>query len=319
VKKRLRLLGSLILIGVLVWRVNWNQLLAAFASVRPVTLLAAAGVYVAAQLVSALRWRMIARPLGFHAPFVRFVDYLFVGMFFNLVLPTSVGGDVVRAWYLSRDPDGGGPGRRSAAFVTVFVDRCSGLILLIALACIATLFVQPLDPRLTAVVAGVGACALLGCLVVGLFTQFGPLPGGRHDQETPPDSAARIYRSEPVTLTVTSTLSLLIQLMNIVLVWILGQGMNLPVPFAYYAIAVPLVTLLTLIPISLNGMGLRELGMVLVLAPLGVTAAQAAALSVLQFAVMSLVSLSGGVFYLRGRRPAYQAGEPKQVAERRAA
>jgi hypothetical protein len=85
--------------------------------------------------------------------------------------------------------------------------------------------------------------------------------------------------------------------------------MGLTVPLVYYALAVPLVTLLTLVPISLNGMGLRELGMILVLAPLGVGAPQAATLSVLQFAVYSLSGLVGGAFYLWGRYPRWQGTE----------
>ena len=62
--------------------------------------LLAVGLYLATQAVSALRWRLLAGVHGFGGSTARYVAYYFIGMFFNLVLPTSVGGDVVRAWYL---------------------------------------------------------------------------------------------------------------------------------------------------------------------------------------------------------------------------
>ena len=97
-------------------------------------------------------------------------------------------------------------------------------------------------------------------------------------------------------------LSLVVQLANVVLAWLIGEGLGLPVPPLYYGVLVPLVSLLTLLPISLNGMGLREAGTVLLLAPLHISAASAVTLSLLIFAVYTATSLLGGVVYLFGRR-----------------
>src|SRR5262249_40042492 len=71
-----------------------------------------------------------------------------------------------------------------------------------------------------------------------------------------------------------------------------------PVPAAYYWVLVPMVTLLTLLPVSLNGMGIREGGMVLFLAPLGVGTGTALSLAFLWFAVFTAASLGGGCVYL---------------------
>jgi hypothetical protein len=89
-------------------------------------------------------------------------------------------------------------------------------------------------------------------------------------------------------------------LANVVVVWFVGEALGLSVPFAYYAVFVPLVTLLTLAPISLNGMGIREAGAVLFLAPFGIDEGSALCLSVLWFFVLTAVSLSGGGVYLWG-------------------
>jgi hypothetical protein len=110
-----------------------------------------------------------------------------------------------------------------------------------------------------------------------------------------------VFLRRPGLLVGTTLLSVLVQLAAVVLVWLIGVGLGLSVPLPYYGVLVPLVTLLTLLPVSLNGMGLRELGTVLLLAPLGVGTASAVTLSVLQFAAYSLASLAGGIFYLFGR------------------
>jgi hypothetical protein len=102
VKKYGRLLGSLILVGLLAWRIDWRQVASAFAQLDATYWLLALGVYLLTQGVSAARWQILGRMLQLSGYWRDYLSHYFVGMFFNLVLPTSVGGDVVRAWYLGR-------------------------------------------------------------------------------------------------------------------------------------------------------------------------------------------------------------------------
>ena len=101
-KKYGRLLGSLILVGLLAWRLEWRQVASAFAQLDATYWLLALGVYLLTQGVSAARWQILGRMLQLSGRWRDYLRHYFVGMFFNLVLPTSVGGDVVRAWYLGR-------------------------------------------------------------------------------------------------------------------------------------------------------------------------------------------------------------------------
>jgi uncharacterized membrane protein YbhN (UPF0104 family) len=107
----------------------------------------------------------------------------------------------------------------------------------------------------------------------------------------------------------TTYLSFVVQAANIVLVWLVALALDVPVPAVYLAVAVPMVTLLTLLP-SINGMGLREGGMVLFLQPLGVAPETALTLSFLWFAVFTSASLLGGAIYLFGQFP-----RPEEQAE----
>jgi uncharacterized membrane protein YbhN (UPF0104 family) len=103
-----------------------------------------------------------------------------------------------------------------------------------------------------------------------------------------------------------TVLSIVVQVANVILVWLVGTALGAPVPASYYWVLVPMVSLLTMLPISVNGMGVREGATAVLLAPLGVAQETAVTLALLWFAVTALVSLSGGVVYLSGRfqRPA---------------
>jgi uncharacterized membrane protein YbhN (UPF0104 family) len=306
VSKKLRLALSLLLLTLVAWRTDWRQAADAFAGLRPAWWLLGVGVYAATQVVSSVRWRLFAAPLGFRRPVGQFVALYYVGMFFNLVLPTSVGGDVVRAWYLD-----GGSRRRLNAFVSVLAERGSGLAVLVLLACAGVL----LSPRpLPGWVAG-GVWVAAGGALVGLAA----LPlllrlTTRFDRIHRLAEAARLYLADGRLLVVTTLLSVVVQAANVLLVWMVGSAIGAPVPGSYYWVLVPLVTLLTLLPVSLNGMGVREGATVLLLAPLGVSSGTAVSLALLWFAAMALTSLFGAPFYLLGQFPRFEGtGDARPV------
>jgi uncharacterized protein (TIRG00374 family) len=336
----LRLAGSVALLGFLAWRTDWRQIAAAFAGLRVGLWLLAVGLYVLTQLVSSLRWRLLARPLGFSQPLGQFIAFYYVGMFFNLVLPTSVGGDVVRAWYLD-----GRSGRRGAAFLSVFADRVSGLLMLIAIACGAVAG-SPLDLpwHVSWTVYGIGTAAALGLAMLFLLARPNAkykMQSAKGKMEAKSSTARQPWRQRLLNLPfalcilyfalfpsrriffVTTFLSVVVQSGNVVLVWLVGRALGVTVPLSYYAILVPVVTLLTMVPISLNGMGVREWGTVLLLGSVGVDAAMALTLAFLWFATYSVVSLAGAGYYLLGRFPRFEVrsddeavrGDPDQGRE----
>jgi uncharacterized membrane protein YbhN (UPF0104 family) len=223
-------------------------------------------------------------------------------MYFNLLLPTSVGGDVVRAWYLD-----GRSGRRWPAFAAVLLDRLNGLAVLVALACLGVLM-APLDlPAWIAYsVWGIAAAGMLVLIVVRILSglQISRALKMEHLKNLVDISC------QPRLLAATLPLSVCVQLANVLLVWLIGQAIGAPVPAAYYCLIVPMVSLLTLLPISVNGMGVREEATVLFLAPLGIAEGTALTLSVLWFAAGASVSLLGGVVYLLGHFPKLETSAP---------
>jgi uncharacterized membrane protein YbhN (UPF0104 family) len=289
------LIISLALLGWLASRTDWAQVSRGFADLRISWWLGAMGLYIVTQLASALRWQLLSRPLGFQASLRQLTGFSFIGMYFNLFLPTTVGGDVVRAWYLNANS-----GRKLAAFLSVFVDRLSGLLVLLGMACVA-MALCPVDVPgwVPAVVWGAGASAVIGLSLMPAVTRW----TGRFARVRRLSESARLYLGHPRLLLITTGLSLIVQAVNVLLVCMVAEGMGLQVPAAYFWIVVPMVTLLTMVPVSLNGMGVREWGMVIFLGPLHVEPGTAISLAFLWFAVYTTVSLLGGGVYLLGRFP----------------
>lgn len=289
--KMLRLLVSGALLSWLALRADWTQVRAIFAAMRMDLWLAAVGLYGLAQVASGLRWKILARPLGFEGSLARYTGIYFIGMFFNLLLPTSVGGDVVRAWYLD-----GQSGRRGSALLSVLVDRLSGLVVLVGLAFLAALLTPvplPFWVSACAWTALTGAAA--GWLLLPWMTRFLPAKHQRLSADLL-RSVTYVFRPLPLFL------SLCVQSANVLLVWLVGLAIDAPVPASYYWIFVPMVTLLTLAPVSISGMGVREGGTVLFLTPF-VPQGTALSLSFLWFSVFACASLCGGAVYVFGRFP----------------
>lgn len=301
--KWLRFVVSGVLLTWIGCKTDWPEVGRSFANLRVGYWLAAVGVLVGTQVVSAWRWRLFSQALRFDASVASLSSYYFIGMYFNLLLPTSVGGDVVRAWYLN-----GTQKRKLAAFASVLLDRVNGLSVLIVLAAAAAAC-SPLELPgwIWFSVLGILGAAVFGTLGLFVVARSGKLPRARAEQlRTMLD-----LMHSPRIVVHASALSLFVQLANVAIVWLVTLGLSLDVPFGYLAILVPMVSLLTLLP-TVNGTGVREWGTALFLAPLGISETPALTLAFLWLSVHLAVSVLGGLVYVFGHyaKPETPAGSP---------
>ncbi len=317
-KKYVRVLCSVVLVGALAWRLEWRKVGEAFANLNLGLWFLAVAVYIAVQIVSSVRWRMLGRVQGYDAPMGAYIAYYYIGMLFNLVLPTGVGGDVVRVWYLA-NRDGTGPreGRRMTALVTVMAERINGIIVLILLACVAVIFSPIALPQwISGTVAAVGAAAIAGILAVPFFgLMFRKYPHlGLHPWLAPVRRflfGSLAYRGHPGMLFVVTGLSAFVQLGNVVAWWLVGEGLGIQVSPWYYGVMVPLVSLVATFVPTIGGIGAREMATAVLLVPMQVAEDKAVTLSVLFWLATVLCSLGGLFPYLFGHFPRYQ---PQQTA-----
>lgn len=296
--KYLRIGVSVVLLALVGWKTDWTTIGDKFANLNLAYWLAAVLVLVLAQLVSAKRWQLFARELRFERTLGQYSAYYFIGMYFNLLLPTSVGGDVMRVWYLNANS-----GRKMAALASVFLERVNGLLVLIALACVGALCSPvPLEWWIHVAVWSIAGCAVVGMALSPFLRHLTWLPLQRREQVR--TMHALLY--VPKVLAGGTALSILVQVFSVATLWCVGVSLGLDIPIAYYCILGPMVSLLTLLPISVNGMGVREFGTYLFLAELGVDENTSNTLAFLWFGVNVAVSLMGGLVYLIGAFPKAQ-------------
>jgi len=276
---------------------------------------AATGVVLVALVLASVRWHLFLRAGSIERSRTEVTRAYMIGAFTNNFLPSQIGGDVTRAWIV------GGPGARSRALATVVVDRATLLGCLIVLGWV----VYAADPApvphalVGALAAASAALALAGIIAVALA-----LGGSRVRHRLPErvqgpagdiGDAVRGCIDAPL-LVQTTLLGLVYQALILLAVWLLARSIDVDVAFSVLVVTLPLVLILTTLPVSIGGFGLRESGFVVLLGRAGVPATDATLLSLLIAAAFALATLPGGVLLLlssaRGSVAAAQADQTEQ-------
>jgi len=263
-------------------------------------------VYLISQAVSAVRWTVLVRPLGIRTPFKDMISYYLIGMFFNLFAPGTVGGDVSRVYYLVKDQEQYDKGRMVPtvnAAMSVLMDRAIGMVVLIWIGAAGLVFypgypVPPAIRSLTLLLAlGFAACAVL----IPVLRRV--LPDDGHSMVVKLRLVLRSYRTHWSAIVQGIALSVGVHLIQAWMHLVMGRALNLAIPFSFCLIVYPLVGTFAAIPISLNGLGLREAGYIFLLGLIGITTENGVAFGLLLFMIVALDSLIGGIVFLIKRSP----------------
>ena len=302
----LKLLVSAGLIGYFLSRIHLERFLETFASAKLSYIAVALGVYLLAQGVSAVRWTALVRPLGIKTPFIDLVQYYLIGMFFNLFAPSTVGGDVSRVYYLVRDEQAQAQGRAVTtvhAAMSVLMDRAIGMVVLVWMGALGLLlfpnYAVPETVRKVTFLLAVGL--MIAALLTPVLKRL--LPEDGHQLSVKLRLALRSYRLHWRALLAAGVLSITVHLMQAWMHTVMGRALGLEVPFSFCLIVYPLVGTFSAIPISFNGLGLREGGYIFLLAVIGIGTEQGIAFGILLFLIIALDSLIGGLLFLFQRKP----------------
>jgi glycosyltransferase 2 family protein len=263
--------------------------------------------YLFTQAISAVRWTALARPLGIETPFKDLLKYYLIGMFFNLFAPGTVGGDVSRVFYLVRDDEAHAEGRAVTtmhAAMSVLMDRAIGMIVLVWLGAAGLLlfpeYAVPATVRSITLLIAAGF--VVAVLLIPLLRRL--LPEDGHPLVVKIRLALRSYRTQWRALVVALLLSLIVHLIQAWMHLVMGRALGLEIPYSFCIIVYPLVGTFSAIPVSLNGLGLREGGYIYLLAVIGISTENAIAFGLLLFLIVAVDSLLGGVLFLLQKSPA---------------
>lgn len=312
-----RLLGSravrlAIAVGLtayLLWRNDVGAIARAASSVQARWVLLACALVVLDRALMAWRWLALLRPVTSPPPPVGAVlRVFFVSSFVGSFLPASIGSDAARAYGLRNHSVPG-----SAAVASVVMDRALGVvaILLVGLVSVVALTVPaPLGVHVVLLAGGAASLALAAIIFIDpvghlVARACGRLPGASVRAAAARLLAAiRAYRHHHAALAGVLASSIAVQALRVLQAWGLGRALGLDAGLAVYFVAIPVVLLIMLLPITINGLGTGQAAFLWTFGEAGVGRPEALALSILFIALGILGNLPGGVLYATGdRRP----------------
>lgn len=252
-------------------------------------------VQVLSQTVAAYRWSLIMAMLKFQHAFGFYLRSYFKGSLFNQVLPTSIGGDAFRVAEVSAH---GGLIRE--AFYGVFIDRIVGLVGLLLL----NLLANSLQSNLLPYEVFMAINLILGLALFGLFILMAVHKFhffNRHKVTRPFYQLSERFRfiyKTPKRISQQLGLSILIHLLSMIAIFGIGHSVGINEPLVNYLVIIPPAILLTILPISFAGWGVREGALVVLFMMIGIDEAQVIAMSILYGLLLIVSALPGVYFYL---------------------
>ncbi|MBU0485128.1 MAG: flippase-like domain-containing protein [Proteobacteria bacterium] len=257
--------------------------------------------------VAAFRWNLIMERLDFSESRLFYLKSYFQGVFFNQVMPGSIGGDAFRVIDL------GAKGySKIESFYGVMIDRGVGLASLILLTLLASFLGDELFPAwLIQLIRLVSVIGLAGFILVMFLHRLKVLSRVRifRPMVRISEHMSTVYR-QPITIIFHAILSLAAHLLGLLTFWALAKAINMEVNFTILLIAIPPSLLLTIVPISLAGWGVREGAMVGILMLAGLVKAEILSLSVLFGLLLIATSIPGAYLWVRHKK-SLATKEPK--------
>ena len=259
------------------------------------------------KVLTGYRWQKLLAAHQIKIPLPTLIASLYVGQFFNNFLPSTIGGDAIRAYDTATYSH-----ETMKSIAVVFVDRLIGvsaLAFLGVLAVIAGLYTQEAVASFVWLIAG----AFLSCVIV-LMVIFNQRIANKFDTVLRRVGIARVankvnkayhavlvLREQKSVLFLAFIVSVVLQVNVVLFYYLVSLSLNLNISMLYFFLIIPIVLIILLVPFSINGIGISESAYVFFLGMVGTTTADAIALSWLAFGLMLTQGLVGGViFALRG-------------------
>jgi uncharacterized protein (TIRG00374 family) len=295
---------------------RWRKLL----EINPLTLLLVLIIFAMCQVLVGLRWWILLRPQKVFISLWFAIKLHFLGLFYNNCMPGSVGGDLIRAWYVTLHTE-----KKIEAALSVFVDRIIGLFSTLVIAVsFYMIFLRDrsleISTKQSSLIASLkehrstAICALLA--VIALVIAAALIPRTRKFikpviskilQKTLKileklKNAAIIYGKNPVSIIAAFALTVTLQITQITGFWLIGRNLGIEASIWYYYVFFTLTWVLGAVPVSIGGAVVVEAILVVFFVKIANTPQDAAlALAISQRFVWILTSLLGAVVHVSGK------------------
>ena len=299
---------------------NTRQVGQVLMSIRPVFFIAAFAIYIVSQIIFVFRWYLLLSVQGIKIGFPVAIKLHFIGLFYNNCLPSSIGGDLLRAWYVTKHTE-----KRIEAALSVFVDRLVGLAGIAIMGFVSYLFIPHDENKqsfnfsafdITGKIIAyrwyfAGVLLLLILLVFIIYL----IPRGRNALKRAVNwvqehglailgrtrKAFGVYYNKKFALVAALILTFACQGVFILGMWLVGREIGVDTPFKYYLIFFPISWLIGALPVSIGGLGIMEWWLKIAFSQVSAVAGEnALALALCQRILWILASLPGAVIHLSG-------------------
>ena len=316
----LRLAVAALACWLIVKNLNFDELKTTFSHFNVRWLVLACVVFSFTLSLIGFRWWLFMRGQKIEIPLFMAIKLTFLGQFFTNFMPSAVGGDLVRAWYVSQYSH-----KKLQAALGVMVDRVMGLASTFVLA-IGSYFLfmrgqgllqverkgsgavsaffdkHPISvPHLILLILILAGCWLLlnGIFDIKSIIKKGYGYFGHAFKQF--KEVMLVYYHHPMLLVFGLTLTLFIQSMVIVSYWLIGRHLGMQAAIQYYFVLFPMIWVVGSIPISIGGLGILEGGLVVCFVQFtGAAPEQVIALALCQRLTWVAASIPGMVVHLTG-------------------
>jgi uncharacterized membrane protein YbhN (UPF0104 family) len=283
---------SILLVGTVLYFADLSKLQDTLLAIPPWILAAVTVGYFCGQVLSTTKWWLIARSGGIDVPWIHALRSYFTGTFINCFGLGIVGGDVARALLLSY-----GRPQKAEAIASVVADRAHGLAVLALIGSIAAAFFGSsanLEPGLLIALAGVGAVLVAGWFIGPALAPKLIPAGNRYRQKI--DLMTRVFPRSSRTIVLISAISACFHCLQISLHGLMAYALGASIGWAVLFAVVPFVNIASSLPISWNGLGVREASYAALLVPRGIlTSEQALAFGAIWLFAVTCTSAIGGI------------------------
>lgn len=299
----LRAAVSLVFIGLLVWifRKDIPDIAGVLKGVNPLYFFMGLLFNIVSLVVVSQRLRMILRVQELRISLGESVYLNFIGNFFNNFLPTAIGGDLVKAYYVTKKSE-----RKLESFSAVFFDRFFGFLSIGLLAFLGIIFMggRIRDPKLfwgclvfSVVVLITFILFLNKSITKAIFSRVLHLPAFQNGSRPRKlYNALNAYKEHKIVVVKVILISLLAQIVAVVALYCMVRSISQDISYFNLLLVMPLVSVASMLP-SINGLGVREGAFVIFLGEF-ISKESAVAISILFLAMVLIMSFIGGVLYL---------------------
>jgi len=266
------------------------------------------------RVITALRWQVLLTAQDIRVSMKTLLFSLFVANFFNLFLPSTIGGDAIRVWDIGKESR-----RPGTSILIIVIERALGAFALLVIAMLSLGSIYFFAPRFRELYP----TARLAWPVIGLFLIMGfgyGVASSRGAWKRLLSILTRLHlnqvseksertgeiwfllKSKTASFRWSIGLSFFLQINVILYHYFIGRSLNLSIPFLYFCLVVPLVYLVLLFPFSINGIGVRESAFLFFFQGLAASP-EAIAFSWLQFFMTLVLGAFGGLIYVVRKGP----------------